>query len=85
MPLLSVSNPARLSRAEFRVCVLLSKGLNTSSVCSELSISISTLRTHLRNIFAKTKVTSMAELLCLLPLALMSKAQVSETTLTRRG
>ncbi|EYD76717.1 transcriptional regulator, LuxR family [Rubellimicrobium mesophilum DSM 19309] len=65
-PILSTANPARLSRAEFRVCVLLSRGLSTSSVCSELSISPSTLKAHLRSIFAKTETSSMTELLYLL-------------------
>lgn len=65
-PILSTANPARLSRAEFRVCVLLSRGLSTSGVCSELSISPSTLKAHLRSIFAKTETTSMVELLYLL-------------------
>lgn len=60
--LLSVANPARLSRAEFRICVLLRRGLNSASLCSELSISPSTLRAHLRSIFAKAQVASMAEL-----------------------
>lgn len=65
-PLLSTANPARLSRAEFRVCVLLSRGLNTAAVCSELAISPSTLKAHLRSIFAKTATSSMVELLYLL-------------------
>lgn len=65
-PLLSTANPARLSRAEFRVCVLLSRGLNNAAVCSELAISPSTLKAHLRSVFAKTGTTSMVELLYLL-------------------
>ena len=65
-PLLSTTNPARLSRAEFRVCVLLSRGLNTQAVCSELAISPSTLKAHLRSIFAKTETCSLVELLYLL-------------------
>ena len=65
-PLLSTSNPARLSRAEFRVCVLLSRGLTTTAVCSELAISPSTLNAHLRSIFAKTETNSLVELLYLL-------------------
>ena len=64
--ILSTSNPARLSRAEFRVCVLLSCGLNTAAVASELTISPLTLKTHLRSIFAKTGTTSTVELLYLL-------------------
>jgi DNA-binding CsgD family transcriptional regulator len=62
-PLLSVANPARLSRAEFRVCLLLSRGLNNAAVCGELAISPSTLKAHLRSIFAKTETGSLAELL----------------------
>lgn len=62
-PLLNTSNPARLSRAEFRVCLLLSRGLNTAAVCGELGISPSTLKAHLRSIFAKTETASLAELL----------------------
>lgn len=65
-PVLSFGNPARLSRAQFRVCLLLSRGLNIASICSELSISSATLRTHLRCIFDKTGVTSLAELVYLL-------------------
>lgn len=64
--LLSTANPAKLSRAEFRVCVLLSRGLNTTAVCSELAISPATLRAHLRSIFAKTETASLVELLYLL-------------------
>lgn len=65
-PILSTDNPARLSRAEFRVCLLLSRGLSTKRVCSELRISESTLRSHLRNIYAKTEACSQSELLYLL-------------------
>jgi DNA-binding CsgD family transcriptional regulator len=65
-PILSMGNPARLSRAEFRVCVLLSRGLNSAAVCSELAISPSTLKAHLRSIFAKTETSSVVELLYLL-------------------
>lgn len=61
--LLSLSNPCGLSRCEFRICLLLSRGLNRSSVCRELAISAATLRTHLRSIYRKTETTSEAELL----------------------
>lgn len=62
-PILSAGNPARLSRAEYRVCHLLSRGLSTKAVRTELGISSSTLRTHLRNVYAKTGTTSQSELL----------------------
>ena len=60
--ILDVNNPAQLSRAEFRVCLLLSRGLMIHAVMKELSLSESTIRTHLRNIYAKTECSSFAEL-----------------------
>lgn len=84
-PILSAANPARLTRSEFRVCLLLSRGLNTTSVCSELSISPSTLKSHLRAIFDKTEVTSMAELLYLLLAPSKGEAWSSEMALMRRA
>ncbi len=60
--LLGITNPARLSRAEYRVCVLLSRGLSIKAIQSELAISASTLRTHLRNTYAKTGTKRQVEL-----------------------
>lgn len=60
--LLDISNPARLSRAEFRVCLLLSRGLSVAGVCEELGLTDATIRTHLRNIYAKSETSSLAEL-----------------------
>lgn len=64
--LLSTANPARLSRAEFRVCLLLSRGLSQSGICKELSISPATYRTHLRNILKKAGAATLTELLFVL-------------------
>ncbi len=64
--LLSISNPARLSRAEFRVCLLLSRGLSTLGVSAELSLSEATVRSHLRNIYAKTETSGLPELVFML-------------------
>ncbi|SNS45060.1 helix-turn-helix transcriptional regulator [Tropicimonas sediminicola] len=64
--LLGHENPARLSRAEYRVCLLLSRGLPNKGICEELSISNATLRTHLRNVYAKTSTDGMPDLLYLL-------------------
>ncbi|MDK3072574.1 LuxR C-terminal-related transcriptional regulator [Sedimentitalea sp. JM2-8] len=64
--ILAMENPCRLSRAEYRVCLLLSRGLNNQSVLSALSITMATLRTHLRNIYAKTGTASQPELIHLL-------------------
>lgn len=62
-PILSLGNPAQLSRAEFRVCTLLAAGLSTKRVREELGISQSTLRSHLRQIYAKTGTGNLADLL----------------------
>lgn len=63
LPILSTENPCRLSRAEYRVCLMLSRGLNNKALLSELSVSMATLRTHLRNIYAKTDCASQPELI----------------------
>jgi len=60
--ILSTDNPAHLSRAEFRVCLLLSQGLLTQAVALELNLTEATIRTHLRNIYAKTETSCLAEL-----------------------
>jgi DNA-binding CsgD family transcriptional regulator len=62
-PILGMDNPAKLSRAEYRVCILLAKGLSNERLLAELDVSYSTLRTHLRSIYAKTETSSRSELL----------------------
>jgi DNA-binding CsgD family transcriptional regulator len=62
-PILSVENPARLSRAEYRVSLLLSHGMSIKEVQSELRISESTLRSHLGNLCAKTNCANLSELI----------------------
>ncbi|NNE88243.1 MAG: helix-turn-helix transcriptional regulator [Silicimonas sp.] len=62
-PILSMANPANLSRAEFRVCLMLSKGLSVKGVVEELGTSEATVRSHLRSIYQKTDAQGMAELL----------------------
>jgi DNA-binding CsgD family transcriptional regulator len=61
-PILGVSNPARFSRGEFRVCMLLSRGLSVVGVSKELGITEATVRSHLRSIYAKTDTANLAEL-----------------------
>lgn len=62
-PILGMSNPAKLSRAEFRVCLLLSRGLSVKGVTDELGLSEATIRTHLRSIYSKTETSGLPELL----------------------
>ncbi len=63
LPILSSENPARLSRAEYRVCLMLSHGKTIENTTKELGISMATIRTHLKNIYAKTETSCHSELL----------------------
>lgn len=60
--ILATSNPARLSRAEFHICHLLGQGLTASEIADDLGRSEATIRSHLRSIYAKTGVHSLAQL-----------------------
>ena len=60
--ILGISNPAKLSRAEFRVCLLLSHGLSVKGVTDELGLSEATVRSHLRSIYSKTETSGMPDL-----------------------
>lgn len=53
-PILSPDNPAGLTGAELRVCVLVARGLAPKAVSAELGVSDTTVRTHLRKIYSKT-------------------------------
>ena len=61
--ILGPSNPAELSRAEYRVCALLSVGLTARRISEKLGITEATVRSHLRNIYAKTSTSGQCELL----------------------
>jgi len=60
--LLSPSNPFRLTAAEMRVCGLLQRGDSNAALMGHLQISEATLRTHLRNIYAKTGMRRQVDL-----------------------
>lgn len=62
VPLLSDLNPAGLTRSEFRVCTLVRRGLTVKAISEELALSVTTIRTHLRSIYAKTGVSGFNEL-----------------------
>lgn len=81
--ILSLSNPARLSRTEFRVCVLLSCDLDQVKIASVLSISLATVRAHLRSIFLKTDVTKFEDLVHLLSAPSKDDEHLSETATAR--
>ncbi|MGB5865475.1 MAG: helix-turn-helix transcriptional regulator [Sulfitobacter sp.] len=61
--ILGATNPYGLSRSEFRVCRLLASGLKPLLIAQELGVSIATVRTHLKNIYAKTGLSGQLEVL----------------------
>jgi DNA-binding CsgD family transcriptional regulator len=63
---LSPANPLGLTAAELRICVLFRDGHPTHDLASYLRISESTLRTHLRSIYAKAGVGGQVDLVRLL-------------------
>ena len=56
-PILAASNPAGLTRSEFRICARLAEGVSPRDLPMELGISTATLRSHLRSIYAKTETS----------------------------
>ena len=61
-PILAVGNPAGLTRAEFGICQLVGRGLSIAGIVGECGLTIATVRTHLRNIYAKTECDGFHEL-----------------------
>jgi DNA-binding CsgD family transcriptional regulator len=61
--ILDSTNPSGLSRAEFRVCVLAGRGMSAHGIAQELGLTDSTVRSHLRSIYAKTGVVGQAQLM----------------------
>ncbi len=63
---LSAANPLGLTAAELRICILFRNGHPAQDMARHLKISDSTLRTHLRSIYAKAGVTGQVALVRLL-------------------
>ncbi len=61
-PILGPENAAGLTRSEWRVCVLVSRGLMAKAVASEIGVEVSTVRSHLRKIYLKTNLGSYHQL-----------------------
>ncbi|MAM62278.1 helix-turn-helix transcriptional regulator [Maritimibacter sp. UBA3975] len=61
LPLLSHENHFDLTRAEARVCRSLADGLKPAEIARRLDCSMPTVRTHLRNIYAKTGLSGMMD------------------------
>jgi len=60
--LLGDDNPARLTRTQYRLCHLLSRGLCYDVVRAEMGINAVTLRAHLREILIKAAMSDLLEL-----------------------
>lgn len=63
---LSQSNPLGLTAAELRICSMIQSGLDLLEASKALNITDSTLRSHLRSIFAKAGVAGQVGLVRLL-------------------
>lgn len=63
---LSVGNPWRLTPTEMRICHLIREGHEPGNLTSLIGVAESTLRTHLRSIYAKSGATGQVGLLRLL-------------------
>lgn len=66
MPVLSFQNPKGLSRAEFRICMMIHGGMKVTTIADSLHISAKTVRGHLSSIYSKVGVSGQFELLHLL-------------------
>jgi DNA-binding CsgD family transcriptional regulator len=63
---LSENNPFGLTAAESRICSMILKGVPTAEASKTLGIADSTVRTHLRSIFAKAGVAGQVGLVRML-------------------
>ena len=61
-PLLGPGNVAGLTRCEWRVCVLVSRGLSVKGIAYELDVSVATVRAHLRKVYNKTGLAGFQSL-----------------------
>lgn len=62
----SLSRRHHLTSREVEICILVCKGLIDAEIASALGIAFSTVRTHLKNLFAKLDVTTRSELIYIL-------------------
>ncbi|TMM54632.1 helix-turn-helix transcriptional regulator [Sulfitobacter sabulilitoris] len=76
-------NPYNLSRSEQRVCHLLAGGLKPREMAQELNVSIATIRTHLRNVYAKTGASGQVEVMARLHAD--TQTEQDQPTLSRAG
>lgn len=63
---LSPDNPYALSRSQMRICQLLAAGQRPADIARLMQVSITTVRSHLRNIYAKTNTAGQFEVIALI-------------------
>lgn len=78
--LLSLENPFKLTAAESRLCVLIQAGLTFKQISAETGVAESTVRTHLRSIYAKTGAAGQVSLMRML----MHGGQAAQNVLGRQ-
>jgi DNA-binding CsgD family transcriptional regulator len=61
-----LSNTYHLTQREAEIAMLAQKGMSNAEISEQLFISLSTVKTHIRNIFHKTDVSSRPELFSLI-------------------
>lgn len=64
--ILGPDNPYALSHSQLRVCQLLGAGQKAAGIAELMGISITTVRSHLRNIYIKTNTTGQFEVIALI-------------------
>lgn len=72
-----------LSRAEARLASLLAEGISLEEAAEALQVSIQTVRSQLKSVFAKTGVTRQAELVALLLTDMLSDQTDSQSGTTQ--
>jgi DNA-binding CsgD family transcriptional regulator/PAS domain-containing protein len=65
VPLAWIMDAYGLTRAEARVAVAMSAGITALECANQLGLSLNTVKTHLRKVFAKTGTGRQVELACL--------------------
>lgn len=63
---LSPDNPYRLTAAEVRICALVQSGFELRAIGAQTGVAEATIRSHLRNIYAKTNASGQVGLVRLL-------------------
>ena len=81
---MSSANPWGLTAAEMRICALVRDGLSPTEIPEHTSLALSTVRSHLRSVYAKVQVTGHVELVRRLLLINQPDATVADGSFITR-